>query len=63
MEQVAISAIADFVDWRRVQVNKDGSGYVFASAGFGKERLVSTSITQVFGIWAWVAIWLQALLQ
>lgn len=63
VEQVAISAMADFVDWRRFKVNKDGSGYVFASAGFGKERLVSTSITQIFGIRTWVAIWLQALLQ
>lgn len=62
VEQVAVSAMADLVDWRRVKVNKDGSGHVFASTGFGEERLISTSVTNFFGIRIWPAIWLQALL-
>lgn len=57
VEEVAVSAMADFVNWRRVKVNKNGSGNIFASAGFGKEGLVSTSITDIFGIWVRVAIW------
>lgn len=62
VEQVTVSAMADFVDWRRVKVNEDGSGYVFASASFGKEGLISAGVSDVFGIRIRIAIWLQALL-
>lgn len=50
VEQLAVGTGADFVDWGRVQVDKDGPGDVFAVAGLGEESLERTAFGDVLGV-------------
>merc|ERR1719483_1663319 len=51
MEQLAISTGADLVNNRRVQIDKDCSGYMFTGSSFGKKRrkrIVSSCVGNLF---------------
>ena len=48
---------------RRIQVDKDGSRYVFAIASLGEEGLEGTRLTNIFGIGVRTTIRLEAVLK
>lgn len=56
MEQLTIVASSDLVDGRRVQIDEDGTGNVFAAACLGEESLVGTAIDGVLNIGIGTAI-------
>jgi hypothetical protein len=63
VEQLAVSTSSDLIDWRRVQVDKDGTGHVFAAAGFGEEGLVGATFAELLRIGVGTTIWQQAVLE
>jgi hypothetical protein len=50
VEQLAVGASSDLVNWGRVQVDEDGTGNVFAAASLGEEGLVRTTLTKLLRI-------------
>jgi len=46
MEQLAVITGADLVDWGRVQIDKDGAGYVFTTASFGKDGVELAAVVE-----------------
>jgi hypothetical protein len=50
VEELTVVACPDLVDGRRVQVDKDGSGDIFAIARLGEEGLVGASIANVLRV-------------
>lgn len=63
VEEGAVAARADLIDGRRVKVDEEGSGHVFASAGLAEEGLVCTRVTDIRGIWVGTAIVAKAVLK
>jgi hypothetical protein len=63
VEQLAVGAGSDFVDWRRVQVDEDGTGDVFAAASLGEEGLVGTALTKLLRIGVGTTIGEQTVLE
>jgi hypothetical protein len=47
---LAVGTSSDLVDGRRVQVDEDGTGNVFAAASLGEEGLVRTALTKLLRI-------------
>lgn len=50
VEQRAVAAGSDLIDGGRVEINKDGSGHVFAAAGLGEEGLVGAWVADVLDV-------------
>lgn len=50
MEELAVVTGADLVDGRRVEVNEDGAGHMFPTAGLGEERLERASFNDILSI-------------
>lgn len=63
MEQLAVGSSSDLVNWRRVQVDEDGTGHVFAAAGLGEEGLVGATLAELLRIGVGTAIGQQAVLE
>ena len=63
MEQLAVGSSSDLVNWRRVQVDEDGTGHVFAAAGLGEEGLVRATLAKLLRIGVGTTIGQQAVLE
>ena len=63
VEQLAVGAGSDFVDWRRVQVDEDGTGDVFAAAILSEEGLERATLREIRRIGVRTAVSLQAMLE
>jgi len=63
VEQLAVATSPDLIDGRRVEVDKDGAGDIFAIAGLGEESLERAAITDVLGIWVGTTVGSQAVLK
>jgi hypothetical protein len=56
VEELTIAASSDLIDRGGVQIDEEGSGDIFAIAGFGEEGLERTSIADILGIGIGTAI-------
>ena len=63
VEELTVFTSADFVNWRWVEINEDGSWDVFATAGLAEEGIVRTAVTKVLGIWIRTSIWKETMLE
>lgn len=50
VEERAVAAGADLIDGGRVEIDKDGSGHVFAAAGLAEEGLVGAWVANVLDV-------------
>jgi len=53
----------DLVNGRRVKIEEDGSGNIFATASFGKEGVVGASLRNVLGVGVGPAVGPKAVLE
>ena len=63
VEELTVFTSADFVNWRWVEINEDGSWDVFAAAGLAEEGVVRTAVTKILGIWVRTSIWKKTVLE
>ena len=63
VEQLAVGAGSDFVDWRRVQVDEDGTGDVFAAASLREEGLERAALVEILRIGVRTTVSLEAVLK
>lgn len=63
VEELAVGAGADLVDGRRVEVDEDGPGHIFAIAGLGEEGLERARVADVLGVGIRATIGTEAVLQ
>ncbi len=50
VEELTVATSPDLVNGRRVQVDEEGTGDVFAAAGLGEERLVRAAIKDILRV-------------
>jgi hypothetical protein len=62
VEQLSVFTSSDFVDWRGIKVDEDGTRDVFVVACLVEEGLKGTRIADL-GIWIRTAICLQAVFE
>lgn len=63
MEELAVAAGADLVDGRRVKVDEEGPGHIFAAAGLGEEGVVGTRVADIRSVGVGAAIMAKAVLK
>jgi hypothetical protein len=63
VEELAVSTRSDLVDWRGVEIHKDGSRNVFSIAGLGEEGLIGAWVANVLGAGVGAAIGTEAVLE
>lgn len=56
MEQLTVRAGTDLIDGRRVQIDEEGPGNVFAAARLGEEGLERPRVTRVLDVGVGAAI-------
>lgn len=52
-----------FSTYRRVQVNEDGTGHIFAAARLGEEGLIGAFLIAVLDLWVWLAVGLETVFE
>jgi len=62
VEELSVFTSADFIDWGRVQINKDGSWYVFSSSSFGEEGFEG-SVVYIVGFGVDGPVWEETMFQ
>jgi hypothetical protein len=50
VEELSVATSSDLVNGRRVQVDEEGTGNVFATAGLGEEGFVGAAIEDILGV-------------
>lgn len=63
VEERAVTAGADLVDGGGVEIDKDGSGHIFAAAGLAKEGLVGAWVAGILDIGVGATIWSETVLE
>lgn len=63
VEELTVGARADLINGGRIQIDEDRSGYMLATAGFGKEGLVGTAIEDVLCVGVRATICSETVLQ
>jgi hypothetical protein len=63
VEKLAVITSADLIDRGRVQINKDGTGDIFAAACFSEDGVEFARVVERFGIWVWATILLEAVFE
>jgi hypothetical protein len=63
VEQLSIIASTDLFDWAWIEIDEDGTRYVFPAASLIEERLVGSSLGGLFGFWIWAAVGFETMLE
>lgn len=63
VEELAITTGSDLIDGRRVQIDEEGAGHVFTTAGLGEESLIRAAIKNVLRIGVRTAVETKAMLE
>jgi len=63
VEKLSVVAGADFINWGGVEIDKDGSGNVFAVACLGEKGIVRATVGEVLRVGVWATILAEAVLE
>jgi len=63
VEQLAVITSADLVDWRRVKVDKDGTGDIFATASLREDGIELAGVVERLCVGIRATVLLQAVLE
>jgi hypothetical protein len=63
VEELAVIARADLIDGRRIQVDEDGPGDIFALPSFREEGLECTTFADILCVWVRFTITAETMLK
>lgn len=63
VEELSVITGSDLVDWRRVQVDEDGTRHVLATTGLGEDGIELTRVVKSLCLWVWATILLETVLE
>lgn len=65
VEERLVVTSSDLINGRRIKIDEDGAGHIFASAGLGEESLVRTSVDLLLSFLSsdWAAVSTEAMLE